>query len=287
MPRGARGPGQLRGVLGRQPGPAGMYAEAGRALRAGRGAWGDLTARCPGLPLSAKTPSGGGFAGTAPTPCAWLSCSSKANRVARRAVSPQRADRKAARATPATGSNAGGQLWSDPGVEVQAGTALGITVRPLTAQKGRLRPHASAAEPAPRASPGGQSGTPARFRPRVWPPGPPVSGQPDGETGDGGPSRRCLRARAGGRGGRVGRSRPCAQTLWITTLCHSEGPFFVLCPDRHVRATTVPWGAGRGPQPLRRASGGPPGAAAPAADPSSSSEAAAVAAPEPLIPFHQ
>lgn len=52
--------------LGRQRGPAGGHAGAGRALWAGRGAWGDLTAMCPGLPLSAETPSEEGFAGTAP-----------------------------------------------------------------------------------------------------------------------------------------------------------------------------------------------------------------------------
>ncbi|XP_011372103.1 SH3 domain and tetratricopeptide repeat-containing protein 1 isoform X2 [Pteropus vampyrus] len=76
-------------------------------------------------------------------------------------------------------------------------------------------------------------------------------------------------------------------------LLTQEGHFFVLCPDHHVRAMTVPWAAGRGPQPLRRASAGPPGEAAPAVDPStpslgaSSREAAAAATPEPLIPFHQ
>ncbi|XP_046947073.1 SH3 domain and tetratricopeptide repeat-containing protein 1 isoform X2 [Lynx rufus] len=74
-------------------------------------------------------------------------------------------------------------------------------------------------------------------------------------------------------------------------LLAQEGPFFVLCPDRHVRVTTSPRGAG--PQPLRRAAGVPQGDAAPAADSKApspgtcSQDTAAVAAPEPLIPFHQ
>ncbi|XP_062964110.1 SH3 domain and tetratricopeptide repeat-containing protein 1 isoform X3 [Cynocephalus volans] len=77
------------------------------------------------------------------------------------------------------------------------------------------------------------------------------------------------------------------------SLLVQEGPFFVLCPDHHVRATTGPLHAGKGPQPLRRASGGPQGEVAPEADPSppgpsmASEEVAAAAAPEPLIPFHQ
>uniref|UniRef100_A0A8C9CZR2 SH3 domain and tetratricopeptide repeats 1 n=1 Tax=Panthera leo TaxID=9689 RepID=A0A8C9CZR2_PANLE len=74
-------------------------------------------------------------------------------------------------------------------------------------------------------------------------------------------------------------------------LLAQEGPFFVLCPDHHVRVTTSPRGAG--PQPPRRAAGVPQGDAAPAEDsraPSPgtcSQDTAAVAAPEPLIPFHQ
>ncbi|XP_021564791.1 SH3 domain and tetratricopeptide repeat-containing protein 1 [Carlito syrichta] len=77
------------------------------------------------------------------------------------------------------------------------------------------------------------------------------------------------------------------------SLLVQEGPFFVLCPDHHVRMMTGPLGAGKGPQPLRRASGGPQGEAAPEADPwppgpgVSSEEVAAAATPEPLIPFHQ
>ncbi|XP_014388931.1 PREDICTED: SH3 domain and tetratricopeptide repeat-containing protein 1 [Myotis brandtii] len=50
----------------------------------------------------------------------------------------------------------------------------------------------------------------------------------------------------------------------MTTPCRFEGPFFVLCPDGYVRVTTGPQGAGRGPQPLRPASGAPQGEAAPA-----------------------
>ncbi|XP_036902344.1 SH3 domain and tetratricopeptide repeat-containing protein 1 isoform X2 [Sturnira hondurensis] len=73
-------------------------------------------------------------------------------------------------------------------------------------------------------------------------------------------------------------------------LLVQEGPFFVQCPDLYVRATTVPQGAERGPQPLRWASGAPLGEAALAAGssvPSTPTEAAATSAGEPLIPFHQ
>lgn len=85
-------------------------------------------------------------------------------------------------------------------------------------------------------------------------------------------------------------SRLCAQPPRMTALCCFEGPFFVRCPDLSVRATAVPQGAGRGPQPLRQASGALPGEAAPAAGssvPSTPTEAAAAPAGEPLIPFHQ
>ncbi|XP_016051383.1 PREDICTED: SH3 domain and tetratricopeptide repeat-containing protein 1 [Miniopterus natalensis] len=84
-----------------------------------------------------------------------------------------------------------------------------------------------------------------------------------------------------------------ALRLTHESLLIQEGPFFVLCPDHHVRATTVPQGAGWDPQPLRRASGTPQGEAAPALDSSApslsscSEEAAAGEAAEPLIPFHQ
>ncbi|XP_036136668.1 SH3 domain and tetratricopeptide repeat-containing protein 1 [Molossus molossus] len=84
-----------------------------------------------------------------------------------------------------------------------------------------------------------------------------------------------------------------ALKLTHESLLVQEGPFFVLCPDCHVRATTVPQGAGRGHQPLRPASGAPqgettPAAAADASAPglSETSEEAAAAA-EPLSPFHQ
>uniref|UniRef100_A0A2K5JPZ2 SH3 domain-containing protein n=1 Tax=Colobus angolensis palliatus TaxID=336983 RepID=A0A2K5JPZ2_COLAP len=84
-------------------------------------------------------------------------------------------------------------------------------------------------------------------------------------------------------------------TLRLTheSLLVQEGPFFVLCPDHHVRVTTGPRDAGNGPQALRQASGAPQGEAAPEADSSppspsvSSEEVAVAAAPEPLIPFHQ
>ncbi|XP_072593713.1 SH3 domain and tetratricopeptide repeat-containing protein 1 isoform X2 [Vulpes vulpes] len=84
-----------------------------------------------------------------------------------------------------------------------------------------------------------------------------------------------------------------ALTLTHESLLTQEGPFFVLCPDHHVRLTTSPRGAGGGPQPLGRASRGPQGEAASAVDSSapspgtSSKEVATVAAPETLIPFHQ
>ncbi|XP_012638892.2 SH3 domain and tetratricopeptide repeat-containing protein 1 isoform X2 [Microcebus murinus] len=82
-----------------------------------------------------------------------------------------------------------------------------------------------------------------------------------------------------------------ALKLTHESLLVQEGPFFVLCPDHHVRVTTGPGGTGRGPQPLRRASGGPQGEVAPeaglSASPSMSCEEVAAATPEPLIPFHQ
>ncbi|XP_035874282.1 SH3 domain and tetratricopeptide repeat-containing protein 1 isoform X1 [Phyllostomus discolor] len=81
-----------------------------------------------------------------------------------------------------------------------------------------------------------------------------------------------------------------ALKLTHESLLVQEGPFFVRCPDLYVRATAVPQGAGRGPQPLRQASGAPPGEAAPAAGssvPSTPTEVAAASAGEPLIPFHQ
>ncbi|XP_011914746.1 PREDICTED: SH3 domain and tetratricopeptide repeat-containing protein 1 [Cercocebus atys] len=84
-----------------------------------------------------------------------------------------------------------------------------------------------------------------------------------------------------------------ALRLTHESLLVQEGPFFVLCPDHHVRVMTGPRDAGNGPQALRQASGAPQGEAAPEADSSppspsvSSEEVAVAAAPEPLIPFHQ
>uniref|UniRef100_A0A8C9DFB5 SH3 domain and tetratricopeptide repeats 1 n=1 Tax=Prolemur simus TaxID=1328070 RepID=A0A8C9DFB5_PROSS len=82
-----------------------------------------------------------------------------------------------------------------------------------------------------------------------------------------------------------------ALKLTHESLLMQDGPFFVLCPDHHVRVTTGPGGTGRGPQPLRRASGGPQGEVAPeaglSASPSMSCAEVAAATPEPLIPFHQ
>ncbi|XP_070647979.1 SH3 domain and tetratricopeptide repeat-containing protein 1 isoform X4 [Bos indicus] len=78
-----------------------------------------------------------------------------------------------------------------------------------------------------------------------------------------------------------------ALRLAYESLLVQEGPFFVLCPDHHVRVRN-------GPQPFRRPPRGPQADAAtavdsPAPSPGTSSEAegAAAAAPEPLIPFHQ
>ncbi|XP_070228869.1 LOW QUALITY PROTEIN: SH3 domain and tetratricopeptide repeat-containing protein 1 [Bos mutus] len=78
-----------------------------------------------------------------------------------------------------------------------------------------------------------------------------------------------------------------ALRLAYESLLVQEGPFFVLCPDHHVRVRN-------GPQPFRRPPRGPQADAAtavdsPAPSPRTSSEAegAAASAPEPLIPFHQ
>nr|XP_037839054.1 SH3 domain and tetratricopeptide repeat-containing protein 1 isoform X2 [Chlorocebus sabaeus] len=84
-----------------------------------------------------------------------------------------------------------------------------------------------------------------------------------------------------------------ALRLTHESLLVQEGPFFVLCPDHHVRVMTGPRDAGNGPQALRQALGAPQGEAALEADSSppnpsvSSEEVAVAAAPEPLIPFHQ
>lgn len=51
----------------------------------------------------------------------------------------------------ATGRNTGGQLWSGPlGWRPKQGRLLRSPIWPLTAQKGRLRPHESVAEPSSR-----------------------------------------------------------------------------------------------------------------------------------------
>ena len=80
---------------------------------------------------------------------------------------------------------------------------------------------------------------------------------------------------------------PLCPAACMTALCRFEGPFFVLCPDHHVRVRN-------GPQPFRRPPRGPQADAATALDPSalspgtsSEEEGAAAATPEPLIPFHQ
>ncbi|PNJ23382.1 SH3TC1 isoform 15, partial [Pongo abelii] len=84
-----------------------------------------------------------------------------------------------------------------------------------------------------------------------------------------------------------------ALRLTHESLLIQEGPFFVLCPEHHVREMTGPRDAGNGPQALRQASGAPQGEAAPETDSSPpspsvpSEEVAVAAAPEPLIPFHQ
>ncbi|XP_051020689.1 SH3 domain and tetratricopeptide repeat-containing protein 1 [Acomys russatus] len=77
------------------------------------------------------------------------------------------------------------------------------------------------------------------------------------------------------------------------SLLAQEGPFFVLCPDHHVRMTMGPQGAGKGRQTLRRASGIPLGVAILEPDsscptPSTSSKVEATESePELLTPFHQ
>ncbi|XP_013362224.1 PREDICTED: SH3 domain and tetratricopeptide repeat-containing protein 1 isoform X2 [Chinchilla lanigera] len=76
-----------------------------------------------------------------------------------------------------------------------------------------------------------------------------------------------------------------ALRLMQESLLIQEGPFFVLCPDHHVRVMPGAQGAKKGPPPLRRASGDPPGEATPAAGSSAPSPSAAPE--EPLIPFHQ
>ncbi|XP_076992419.1 SH3 domain and tetratricopeptide repeat-containing protein 1 [Tamandua tetradactyla] len=82
-----------------------------------------------------------------------------------------------------------------------------------------------------------------------------------------------------------------ALRLAYERLLIQEGSFFVLDPDHCVRTAASLGDAGTGPQPLRWASGNPQGQASSAVDSSaynvSPEEVATVAAPEPLIPFHQ
>ncbi|XP_007456961.1 PREDICTED: SH3 domain and tetratricopeptide repeat-containing protein 1 [Lipotes vexillifer] len=74
-----------------------------------------------------------------------------------------------------------------------------------------------------------------------------------------------------------------ALKLTHESLLFQEGPFFVLCPDHHVKVMT-------GLQPLRQASGFPRAEAALAVDsldPSHNTSSEEGTAVEPLIPFHQ
>ncbi|KAB0404185.1 hypothetical protein E2I00_003886, partial [Balaenoptera physalus] len=74
-----------------------------------------------------------------------------------------------------------------------------------------------------------------------------------------------------------------ALRLTHESLLFQEGPFFVRCPDHHVRVMS-------GLQPFRQASGVPQAEAALAVDslaPSHSTSSEEGAAVEPLIPFHQ
>ncbi|KAM9086595.1 SH3 domain and tetratricopeptide repeat-containing protein 1 isoform 2-T4 [Megaptera novaeangliae] len=74
-----------------------------------------------------------------------------------------------------------------------------------------------------------------------------------------------------------------ALKLTHESLLFQEGPFFVQCPDQHVRVMS-------GLQPLRQASGVPQAEAALAVDslaPSHSTSSEEGTAVEPLIPFHQ
>ncbi|OWK13704.1 hypothetical protein Celaphus_00017200 [Cervus elaphus hippelaphus] len=77
-----------------------------------------------------------------------------------------------------------------------------------------------------------------------------------------------------------------ALRLAYESLLVQEGPFFVLCPDHHVRVKN-------GPQPFRRPPSGPQAdmaaavdSSAPSPGTSSEEEGAAAATLEPLIPFH-
>uniref|UniRef100_A0A8D2JI15 SH3 domain and tetratricopeptide repeats 1 n=1 Tax=Sciurus vulgaris TaxID=55149 RepID=A0A8D2JI15_SCIVU len=79
-----------------------------------------------------------------------------------------------------------------------------------------------------------------------------------------------------------------ALKLTYQSLLAQEGPFFVLCPDHHVKLTPGPWSMRKGPRVLRKASGGPLEDMALEVDsPTTSEEVAAAVTLEPLIPFHQ
>ncbi|XP_063086327.1 SH3 domain and tetratricopeptide repeat-containing protein 1 isoform X5 [Cavia porcellus] len=73
--------------------------------------------------------------------------------------------------------------------------------------------------------------------------------------------------------------------LMQESLLVQEGPFFVRCPDHHVRVMSGAQGAKKGPSLPRWASGGALGEATSAAGSSGPSPSAA--AEEPLVPFHQ
>ncbi|XP_070318603.1 SH3 domain and tetratricopeptide repeat-containing protein 1 isoform X1 [Odocoileus virginianus] len=78
-----------------------------------------------------------------------------------------------------------------------------------------------------------------------------------------------------------------ALRLAYESLLVQEGPFFILCPDHHMRVKN-------GPQPFRRPPSSPQAdmaaavdSSAPSAGTSSEEAGAAAATSEPLIPFHQ
>lgn len=168
---------------------------------------------------------------------------------------------------------------------------LGPHVWPLTARKGKpRRQERQAGAGSPGKSRQSQDSGQASLL--SWGTGARAAGFWAAEAGGGLPPSPVCPAGEGGAPPAELRLPLCPATL-MTTFCRFEGPFFVLCPDYHVRATTVPQGAGRDHQALRRASGAPQGETAPAADSSAprlsaiSGEVAAVDAAEPLIPFHQ
>ncbi|XP_023555675.1 SH3 domain and tetratricopeptide repeat-containing protein 1 isoform X2 [Octodon degus] len=76
-----------------------------------------------------------------------------------------------------------------------------------------------------------------------------------------------------------------ALRLMQESLLLQEGPFFVLCPDHHVRVTPGAQGAKKGPPPPRWALGDLQGETTSAAG--SPAPGPSTAPGEPLIPFHQ